>query len=83
MYTSDFIQKVDFGRDLEHQLNGPFFSVKSCTGNAYCPPNACVAVYVDCRAAFPNLDRVTERLVHSATKLIMRTYKIVKVFQAL
>lgn len=53
---SDFIQKVDFGRDLEHQLN----------------------VYVDCRAAFPNLDRVTERLVHSTAKLVMRTYKIVK-----
>ena len=38
-----------------------------------------VAVYVDCRAAFPNLDRVTERLVHSTAKLVMRTYKIVKV----
>ncbi len=53
---SDFIQKVDFGRDLEHQLN----------------------VYVDCRAAFPNLDLVTERLVLATAQLVMRTYSIVK-----
>jgi hypothetical protein len=51
-----FIDKIDFGNDLEQQLN----------------------VYVDCRAAFANLDAVITRLVICVYNLSMRAHRMVK-----
>ena len=51
-----FIDRIDFGRDLEQQFN----------------------LYVDCRAAFSNLDSVNWRLCIATAGLAMRAYSLVK-----
>lgn len=51
-----FIRKIDFGHDLEQQLN----------------------VYVECRAAFTNLDSVTRELVMRVSLLCMTAHRFVK-----
>jgi len=51
-----FIERIDFRRDLEQQLN----------------------IYVECRAAFPNLDPVKTRLVISTAGLAIKAHKFVK-----
>jgi hypothetical protein len=51
-----FIALIDFGNNLEQQLN----------------------VLVDCRAAFPNLDSVKDRLVISVIKLAVHAHVMVK-----
>ncbi len=50
-----FIRKIDFGHDLEQQLN----------------------LYVECRAAFTNLDLVTRELVLRVALLCMRAHRYV------
>ncbi len=50
-----FIRKIDFGHDLEQQLN----------------------LYVECRAAFTNLDQVTRELVLRVALLCMRAHRFV------
>lgn len=51
-----FIRKIDFGHDLEQQLN----------------------LYVECRAAFCNLDAVARELILRVTLLCMRAHRFVK-----
>ena len=51
-----FIDKIDFGRDLEQQLN----------------------FYVECRAAFCNLDRIKDKLIVCVSSLAMRAFRIMK-----
>lgn len=51
-----FIHKIDFGRDLEQQLN----------------------VYVECRAAFCNLDLVKDKLIMCVVDLAVKAYRYVK-----
>ena len=51
-----FVDKIDFGQDLEQQLN----------------------VYVDCRAAFSNLDAVKDRLVLGVARLAMKGHRFMK-----
>lgn len=51
-----FIQKINFGKDLEQQLN----------------------FYVDCRAAFCNIDQVKDHLVCCVGRLAMRAFQIMK-----
>lgn len=53
---SGFIAKVDFGKDLEQQLN----------------------IYVECRAAFANLDAVKDRLILAVARLAMKAHKFMK-----
>lgn len=53
---SGFIHKIDFGRDLEQQLN----------------------VYVECRAAFSNLDAVKDKLITCVASLAVKAYRFVK-----
>jgi len=52
----NLIRKIDFGRDLEQQLNS----------------------YVDCRAAFTNLDAVTQELVMRVCLLASRAHQFMK-----
>ena len=51
-----FIRKIEFGNDLEQQLN----------------------IFVECRAAFTNLDTVTRELVMRVTLLAMTAHRFVK-----
>jgi len=51
-----FIDKVDFGRNIEDHFN----------------------ILVECRACFPNLDAVIDRLVVAVAGLAMKTLKIIK-----
>ncbi len=51
-----FIDLIDFGRDLEQQLN----------------------FYVDCRAAFPNLVAVKDKLIVAVNQLTMKAFRYVK-----
>jgi hypothetical protein len=51
-----FIRKIDFGHDLEQQLN----------------------LFVECRAAFSNLDAVTRELVLRVALLCMRAHRFVR-----
>jgi hypothetical protein len=51
-----FIQKINFGKDLEQQLN----------------------FYVDCRAAFCNIDQIKDHLVCCVARLAMRAFQIMK-----
>lgn len=51
-----FMDKIDFGRDLEQQLN----------------------FYVECRAAFCNLDLIKDKLIMCVSGLAMKTFKYVK-----
>jgi hypothetical protein len=48
--------EVDFGKDLEQQLN----------------------IYVECRAAFANLDAVKDRLILAVARLAMKAHKFMK-----
>lgn len=52
----NFIDQIDFGRDLEQQLN----------------------FYVECRAAFANLEVVKDKLVVCVSSLAMKAYRYVK-----
>ncbi len=52
----NFIDQIDFGRDLEQQLN----------------------FYVECRAAFANLEAVKDKLVVCVSALAMRAFRYVK-----
>jgi hypothetical protein len=51
-----FIRKIDFGHDLEQQMN----------------------LYVECRAAFCNLDMVARELILRVVLLCMRAHRFVK-----
>jgi hypothetical protein len=51
-----FVEQIDFGRDLEQQLN----------------------FYVECRAAFPNLDAIKEKLIVNVSNLAMKAFQYVK-----
>lgn len=51
-----FIDRIDFGRDLEQQLN----------------------FYVECRAAFCNLDPIKDKLIACVSNLSMKAFKIMK-----
>ena len=51
-----FIDKINFGKDLEQQLN----------------------FYVECRAAFCNIDQIKDRLIGCVGGLAMRAFQIMK-----
>jgi hypothetical protein len=84
-----FVEKIEFGRDLEQQvgmiifvytifdlcvIDHAFHDVQNSLFICYFQ----LHVYVDCRAAFPNFHSVNEKLVNVTACLAMKAYSLVK-----